>query len=106
MSLNLMEKPIFTTSAKVWDIPSKKGKYLILGNQHDDLEYDVVALIRIVPKKGTPIVFSAKIQKKKNGVSVKSFVKFILVPKNILPFLPQDIKIIDVELLILNKKYI
>ena len=99
MSTSLMKKPIYSKSSKVWSIPSQKSQFVVVGNQYDDLEYDKMAYIRIVPQKGHPIVFRAKIQKKMNGVSVNSFIKFIRIPQNQISFMPQDIKMIDVEII-------
>ena len=98
MSTSLVENSTSIKSPKVWNVPSQKTKYLILGNQHDKLEYDVMGLIRIVPKKGHPVVFSAKIRIKTQD-NPECFIKFIRIPKNLLPFMPEDIKLIDVEII-------
>lgn len=98
MSVSLMEKPIVLKSTKIWNVPSQRSKFLVLGNQHDNLKYNVVVLIKIIPKKGNPLVFRAKIQKKSQGLNPNSFLKIIRIPQNQLPFMPENIKMVDVEI--------
>lgn len=95
----MSHQPIFSKYVKVWEVPSQGSQILVLGNQYDNLEYDRMAYIRIIPKKGHPIVFRAKIQKKLQGLGKDSFVKIIRIPQNQLPFMPKDIKMIDVEII-------
>jgi len=96
MSAMIM-KTILEKSAKVWTVPSQRSQYVVLGNQHDNLVCDVMVYIRIIPKKGHPITFSGKIKKKIQD-NPECFIKFIQIPKNQLPFMPQDIDHIDVEI--------
>jgi len=103
MSVSLMKDPITIKSPKIWNVPSQKSKYLILGNQHDNLECKKIAYIRIVPKNGHPIIFRAKIQIKKNGYNSNSVTKFIQIPQNLIPFMPEDIKVINVQIIKLEK---
>lgn len=97
----VLSQPILTKTARVWSVPSQKSQYIILGNQNDKLECDKVC-VRILSKNEHPITFTAKIQSKKNGYGSYSLTKFIQIPQNIIPFMPEDIKIVDVEIIKLN----
>lgn len=93
----LIQKPISIKSPTVWEVASRKSKYLLLGDHNDRLVCGR-AEIHITFNDDTPLVFYGKIRKKTQNNNPNLIYKYIQIPQICVPLIPKNVKKIHVEI--------